>query len=403
MLFRYLAYTTDRETVEGRVEAASDAMAEATLYERGLYRVVSLKEIKPKPAVEDLLPSIFAVKPHEVIEFLQQLATLLESGIAIYTALNLLKSQTSGRAMKKVIAGLSDEIREGSSFSQAMAGYPDVFAHTYCQAIKASEQSGNLEFSLKQVAMHIEKEQNTRRKVGRAFIYPSLILLMAIGVTVLLMTVVLPPMMDLYEALDIDLPWTTAWLIAISNFFTGHGLTLLVVAAALALALTVYLRTPAGRLTFNRLALKIPLIGPLNVQRHMFQFCQTASMLLRAGVLLPRVLDTLIQTSGNVIIRQALRDVREKLIQGEGLSKPLSENDVFPRLLTEMVGIGEITGTLDGSLSTLTEYYEQRVDQQIRSLVAMMEPLMTFGVGLLVVFIALATVMPLYSVMGSFS
>jgi len=403
MLYAYLAYTTAKEVVSGRIEAVSELAAEEVLYGRGLHRVLSLKEVRSGPSVEELLPTIYAVKPREIIDFFRQLATLLESGIAIYTALNLLRLQTSGQAMKKVIAGLSDEVREGGSFSQAMAKYPKVFSSTYVQAVRASEHSGNLEYSLRHMATHIEKREGARQKVGRAFVYPSLVLVMAIGVIVLLMMVVLPPVTGLYQSLGAELPGATRLLISVSNFFVSYSLHLLVAVLALALLLPLYLRSPVGRLARDRAALRLPVIGTLNVQRHMFRLCQTAAMLLRAGVLLPRVLDTLVQSSPNIVIRQAVEDVREKLIQGQGLTAPLAENPVFPKLLTEMVAIGEISGTLDGSLATLADYYEQRVDQQVQSLIGLTEPVLTLVVGLLVVFIALATVMPLYSVMGSFS
>jgi type II secretory pathway component PulF len=163
----------------------------------------------------------------------------------------------------------------------------------------------------------------------------------------------------------------------------------------------VYTRLPAGKLTMDRLKLKIPVIGSIVIEHNVCHFCQITSMLLKAGLPLPQVMDIAIQTSGNRIIRQALADVRDKLLQGQGWSQPMAENGLFPQLLVEMIAVGEKTGTMDSTLATLADYYEERVDQRINTLVAMIEPILTVVIGLVVAFIALSLITPLYSILRS--
>ncbi len=399
MAYQFKAYTLDKRIVQGTIDAASEIMAEEALYRAGYNRVLSLKEIRPGLSLEQLIPTFFGVKAQDVIDLSRQLATLIESGVTILTALQLLEEQAFRAAFRKVIAGLIAELRGGSSLSQALSKYPQVFSYTYCQVVKAGEQAGNLEVGLRQIAGYMEKQAATKKKIRSALAYPIMVLLMAIGVFALLITVALPPLVGLFTALGTELPWTTRLLIAISGFLINYKFYLLVGVSIVVVSIIGYLRLPAGKLTMDRLMLKLPLIGPINIQRNVGHFCRTASMLLKAGLLLPQTMNIVIQTVGNRIIRQVLREVREKLVQGQGLSQPMATIDLFPRLLVEMVSVGEKTGNLDSTLATLGDYYEQRVDQRVNTLISMIGPALTVGVGLVVAFIALSMITPLYSIL----
>jgi type IV pilus assembly protein PilC len=401
MAYQFTAYTLDKRIVQGRIDATSENMAEETLYRAGYQRILSLREVRLGLSLEKLMPTLFGVKPQDVIDFSHQLATLIESGISIFTALELLKEQAPRAAFRKIIAGLVEELQGGSSFSQALSKYPQVFSYTYCQVVKASEQAGNLEVGLRQVAGYMEKRATTTNRAKRALAYPAMVLLMAIGVFALLITVALPPLVGLFNSLGAELPLTTRLLIATADFIINYKLYLLGGVFTLIILTLGYLQLPAGKLTLDRLKLKIPLIGSINIEHNMCHFCQTTSMLLKAGLPLPQIMDIAIQTVGNRIIRQALRDVKEKLIQGQGLSQPMAEIDLFPRLLVEMVAVGEKTGTIDSTLATLADYYEERVDQRINTLISMIEPFLTVVIGLVVAFIALSLITPLYSILRS--
>jgi type IV pilus assembly protein PilC len=399
MAYRYSAYTIDKRIVQGTIDATSERVAEEALYRAGYHRVLKLRAISPGLSLKRWLPSLYGVKNRDVVDFSRQLATLLEAGSPILTALQLLEEQSPTAAMRKVITGLVREIQEGNSFSQALAKYPQAFSDTYCQVIKASELAGNLETALRRVAGYLEKEIATLKKVRRALVYPAMVLLLAFGVSLMLTTVVLPSLVKLFASLGGELPWTTQTVLAIGNFFIDDKFYLLGALVVFFLLIYGYVRLPSGEIAMDRLALKTPVIGGITIQHSMYRFCQTTSMLLKAGLPLTQIMSTVAGTIENVIIRQAIGEVRKRLIQGQGLSPSMAKSPIFPQLLVEMVVVGETTGTLDTTLATMADLYEERAEQKIQALTAMIEPTLIVAVGLVVAFIAVSMIMPLYSIL----
>jgi type IV pilus assembly protein PilC len=401
MAYKYTASTMDKRIVQGTIEVTSESLAEGALYRAGYQHILSLKEAPAGLSLDRLMPTLFGVKTQDVIDFSNQLATLIESGITLLTALQLLEGQTSKPAFKRIIGAIGEELQGGVSLSQALSQYPQVFPRAHCQVIKASEQAGNLEVGLRQAAGYMEGQAATTQKIKRAMLYPTFVLLMAVGVSILLITVALPPLVNLFTSLGVELPWMTTLLITIASSIVNYKLYILGGLLFLIMLTVGLVRLPSGKQAMDRLMLTIPAIGIINLERHMHHFCQTTSMLLKAGLRLPQVIDIAIQTNRNQIICQALSDVRDKLIQGEGLSQPMGEIVLFPRLLVEMVVVGEKTGTLDSTLATLADLYERRVNRRIDTLISMIEPVLTLIVGLVVVFIALSMITPLYSILRS--
>jgi type IV pilus assembly protein PilC len=401
MAYKYRAYTNDKKIVQGKIEVTSESLAEGVLYRAGYEHILSLEEVPPGLSLERLIPTLFGVKTQDVLDFSNQLATLIESGVNLLTSLQLLEGQASKPALKRIIGALIEEIQGGSSLSQALSQYPQVFPHTHCQMIQASEQTGNLELGLRQAASYLEKQAAGIQKVRRAMLYPAFVLLMAVGVSILLVTVALPPLVALFNSLGADLPWMTRLLITTTDFINSHVLYILGGLIIIIMSTFGWMRLPSAKRTMDRLMLKIPIIGSINVERNVQQFCQTASMLLKAGLHLPQVMDIAIQTTRNRIVRQSLSEVRNKLIQGQSLSQPMAENRLFPRLLVEMIVVGEKTGTIDTTLATLAEFYERRVDRRIEALTSMIEPALTLIIGAVVVFLALSMITPLYSILRS--
>jgi type II secretory pathway component PulF len=401
MTYKYTAYTTDKKIVHGTLDVASESVAESALYHAGYDYILSLRKLTPSFSLERLLPTLFGVKTQEVIDFANQLATLVESGISILISLDLLAGQASKKALKKVITGLAEEIREGGSLSQALGHYPRVFPETYRQVIKASEQTGSLETGLKYAASYTEKQATANQKIKRAMMYPAFVLLMAVAVAFLLITVALPPLVNLFESLNADLPWTTKLLIGITSFLFDYKLYVLGGIVLLIMSIVFLLRLPSVKIFRDSFILKIPIIGTISLERGIQHFCQTASMLLKAGLRLPPIMDIIIQANRNRIIRQAMEQVRDRLVQGEGLSQPMSEIALFPTLLVEMTAVGEKTGAMDTTLATLADFYEKKIDRNVDTLITMIEPALTVMVGLVVLFIALSVITPLYTILQS--
>ena len=401
MAFKYKAYTNDKKIVQGTIDVSSESLAEGALYRAGYRHILSLQEIPPVMSLDRLIPTLFGVKMQDVIDFSNQLATLIESGITILNSLKLLEQQTSKKSLIKIINGLVEEIQGGNSLSRALGNHPQVFPDTFTQVIRASEQAGNLEVGLRQAAGYMEKQALAGQKIKRAMLYPIFVLLMAVGVSILLITVAMPPLVDLFTSLGAELPAMTTMLINVTNFFLDNAVYVLIGIFAIIMLTIGLLRLPSVKLAKDQLMLKIPIIGLLNIERSMQHFCQTASMLLTAGLRLPQIMEITIQTNRNRVIRQALSKVRDRLIQGEGLSQPLSEIDFFPPLLVEMVVVGEKTGSMDSTLATLADFYTKKVDRRIDMLISMIEPALTVVIGVVVIFIALSMITPLYTILRS--
>ncbi|MBI2836560.1 MAG: type II secretion system F family protein [Chloroflexi bacterium] len=400
MPYDYIAYTGDKRLVKGTIDVVAEGMAEEALQRAG-YRVLSLKEAKPKRKIEELFPTFFGVKPGAVIGFSRQLATLIEFGVSLTAALHLLEKQVTGGAVKRLIAALMSEIEEGSSLSQALYKYPHVFPNTYLHMVSAGERGGNLESALRQAVNYMEREQATKQKIRRAMIYPALVLTMAIGVVMLLITVALPPLLGLFQGLGAELPLPTKLLIAITNFFTSYKFHLLGAILAMGIVIGWYVRTQSGRTAFDSFVLRIPALGIIVSQSSMALFSRTMSALLKSGLPLHQTIEVACQTASNRVITQALRTVQAGLVQGQSLSQLMAANELFPSMLVEMTAVGEQTGTLDSIFGSIADFYDEEVSAKISMLVSLLEPALTVFIGVVVGFIALSLIMPIYSIMGS--
>ncbi len=401
MIYKYIAYSADKKLVEGKVDVATENLAEVALYRAGFENIISLEKETPKTSIEKMLPTFFGIKTRDVIDTSNQLATLIQAGITLSSALTLLEGQVTKKALKKAFRGLIEEIQAGNSLSQALTKYPQAFPNTYCQIIKASEQAGTLETGLKQAAKYLEKQANANQKITKAMMYPTFVLILGVFVAILLITVALPPLVNLFSSLNVELPWMTNLLLNVANFILNNDVAILIGLIMFVILIYLLSKLPSVKLARDKLLLKIPIISKIVLERHMQLFCQTASMLLQAGLRLPQVMEMIIHTTRNQVIRNAFSNVREKLIQGEGLAQPMSANKLFPALLVEMVTVGEKTGTMDATLGSLADFYADEVDRKIDSLISMIEPALTLLIGGMVIFLALSMITPLYSILKS--
>jgi type IV pilus assembly protein PilC len=399
LAYRYVAFTPSGKQARGLIEARSEEAAEQTLWDSG-YRVVTLRVAREWPRPDELFPTIFGIKRKQVIAFSRQMATLIESGIAVLAALDLLQRQTHG-GLSAVLSQIAQAIKEGASFSDALRQHPLVFPSLFARMIAVGERTGNLEVVLRQMATHMEKEQALIKRVRGAMAYPSFVILLAIAVVAILVTMALPPLTSLFDEFDAELPLPTKILLGVSGFATAYKFHMAVVLVAVVGIGALYVRQPQGRRQLDYALLRMPLIGPITVMANAARFSGTISILLRAGVPVSEVMDLAIDTTDNRIVCERLRDVREEMMRGEGLSRPLANSKIFPEMLVQMVEVGEETGTLDSNLETMAGMYSREVDERINTLTSMIQPVLTLGVGAVVAFIALSIIMPMYSIMQS--
>jgi len=400
LAYRYIAFTPSGEQVRGSIKAPTEEVAEQTLWEWG-YRIVTLRPTWTAPRLDQVFPSVFGVKTQEIITFSRQLATLIESGVAVLPALELLQRQARRGGLGRVLGDLIQAIRQGSSFSDALREHARVFPPIFSRMIAVGERTGNLEMVLRQVATHMEKEQAIIKRVRGALAYPAFVILLAIGVVGILITAALPPLMSLFEEFDAELPLPTRILLGVSHFATAYKLhmgVVLVVAIAIG---ALYIRQPSGRRQLDYVLLRAPLIGRITVLSNTSRFSGTMAILFKAGLPLSEVMDLVMQSTENRIVCEALGGVREELLRGEGLSKPLANSKLFPAMLVQMVEVGEETGTLDTNLQTMAEFYAREVDERVNTLTSMIQPALTLAVGAVVAFIAVSLIMPMYDMMQS--
>lgn len=399
MAYKYVALTPSGEQVRGSIEAPTEDVAEQTLWDWG-YRVVTLRPTWTAPRLDQLFPTLFGTKSHEISTFSRQMATLIESGVAVLPALELLRRQ-AGSGLGRVLGDLTQAIKEGSSLSDALREHPRVFPPIYSRMIAVGERTGDLETILRQLATHMEKEQAVIKRVRGAMAYPAFVILLAVGVVAILVTAALPPLISLFDEFDTGLPLPTRILLAVSAFATAYKFHMAAVLAAAIVAVALYIRQPAGRRQLDYLLLRAPLLGPVTVLSNASRFCGTTAILIKAGVPLTDVMDLVLQTTQNQIVREGLEGVREELLRGEGLSRPLANSRLFPPMLIQMTEVGEETGTLDANLETMSTFYARELDERIGALTSMIEPALTLGVGAFVAFIALSLILPMYDIMQS--
>jgi len=391
MPYKYVAYTKAGERLQGVLNVPSEAAAEEALW-RSDYVIVSLRQARPGADLAALMPSFFGVKSRDLIVFSRQLATLIESGITILAGLQMLSEEASSKPLKKALQEVSEDLQEGDTLSDALRKHAQTFPAIYSRMIEIGERMGNMESVLRQVATYMEKRESLTRKLRGAMAYPSFIIVLALGVAFLMITVTLPGIMGLFSEFDV---------MAITDFSSLYRTQMMAGVALVVTVLALYLRTPIGQRQRDILLLKIPVIGAINIQSNVSQLCHTMSILLKAGLPMSEIMNLIVETMGNIVIKESFDRVRTEMLQGHGLSQPIRREKVFPSLLAQMVRVGEETGSLDTNLETLAVFYEEEADRKINTLTSMIEPALMLFVGGMVMFLAVSVIQPMYSMLGA--
>jgi len=399
MDFAYTAYTEDKKLVKGRVSATNEEAA-SELLSYGGYRVVSLKSAMPLINKEKLLSQFSQIKPQEIVMFSRQLALLLESGTDIVTSLDLLQDQITNQTLCNVIAQVASDIRGGSSLSTALSKHPRAFSQMYYRAIAAGEQGGNLEVVLRQMADYIEKAVITQKQIRGALTYPFIVIVVAIVVIAILVTFVFPTFAGLYAQFGVELPLTTRILIGITDWSSRYGLYVLLGLLVTVAAIYLYIRTPAGKYRWDKLMLRMPVFGHIVHLGELSRSCRSMAMLVRIGLPLPEVLAMTIKSTTNKVMVENLHGVQQELIRGEGLSRPMAKRELFLPLMTQMVRVGEESGNLENTLATVADNFEMEGSDKTKAAVALIQPVVTIILGLVILFLVVSMFSAMYSIYG---
>jgi type IV pilus assembly protein PilC len=393
--FEYVGYTAERRVTKGKITADSEKDAGEKLSRNG-YEVLSLKATGL--AITGM-PALFekGARQEEIILFSRQLALLLESGVGIVQSLELLKAQTTNKALAKMLDTIVADLRAGNPFSASLEKHPKAFNKMYCRIVAVGEQTGQLEGVLRNLASYDEQSSAAARKIKQAMTYPITVLVLAVVVGFLAVTFILPPIMDMFKTLGGQLPLITRILIAVVMFMGSYGVYV-VLAVVIACALIyMYSKTPAGTLQKDWIVLKLPVLGRLNQINTLSRICRSITILFRSGLPLPDILTLTAESSGNRVIYNALMQVEQDIIRGEGLAVAMRKQPVFLPLMVEMTRVGEETGNLDNTLNIVADSFEIEAADKLTRVLGMIEPAMTIIIGLAVGFLALSIFVPIYS------
>jgi type IV pilus assembly protein PilC len=341
------------------------------------------------------------VDSKELAVFTRQFSVMIDAGLPLVQCLEILAGQQENKTFQKVLTGVRSSVEGGASLANSMKQFEKVFDPLYYNMVDAGETGGILDTILQRLSSYIEKNVKLKRAVKSAMIYPVAVLGIAGGVITLLLWKVVPIFTQLFNGLGVDLPLPTRIVIALSNFVGSiYGLTILVAMVGSVFALKTWYATPQGRMALDTVVLKIPLVGPLMRKIAVARFTRTLGTLISSGVPILEGLDITARTSGNAVVEKAIIQTRKAVEAGRSLVDPLKETDVFPGMVTQMIGVGEQTGAMDAMLQKIADFYEDEVDAAVKDLLTAMEPLMIVVLGVVVGGIVVSMYLPLFSLIG---
>jgi type IV pilus assembly protein PilC len=402
--FAYSAINANGAELTGEITASDIVSAREQLRMRGLL-ARSLHELEATSteavqAVSSVSSSGKKVKQKSLQIFSRQFATMIEAGLNVVSALVILENQTDDLALLAVIRELRVDVEAGLLLSEAMSKHPRVFSRLYVSMVEAGEAAGILDIVLDRVAFQIEKQEQIRRRVKGAMVYPTMVLIFATLVLIGMLMFLVPVFTKMFEQLNGELPTLTQYVVKASDLLKHQWYIVFPMMFGSVWGTRRYIRTEKGRQNWDKLKLKLPMkIGETVLKITMARFSRTLSTLVAAGVDIIKALEITGQTAGNWVIEDALAGVRQKVHEGIPIAQPLVENPVFPAMVSQMVKIGEETGELEKMLAKIADFYEDEVDAAIQSLTSIVEPVMMIGVGIVVGIVIISMYLPMFKML----
>ncbi len=411
--FVYSAKDSQRQLVGGTLEAGSEGEAVEKLGQMGYFPIslrqegVATSGSSVAAAAAPVAPAATAVAPagrdtkvrrRDLMIFLRQLADLLDAGVTLLNALHVIGEQVEQPALKAVVSGLASQIREGKGFSDTLAEYPKVFSPLVVSMTRSGEVGGMLPAVLTRLADFSEAEEELAAKVRSAMAYPALILVVGIATVAVLLTLVVPKLVSLFEEVGQALPLPTRVLIGVSHWLTTWWWLALGLIALGAGVIRRIIRSPEGKFALDRLKLHLPVWGTLIRKVETARFSQSLGVLLHHGVAILQAVDVVARTTDNEVLRRALLRIGERLQGGISLSQGMRESQAFPPFVIQMVSVGEEGGTVDRSLLKVADAYEREADRTMKLMTSLIEPVMILTMGLIVGFIVVAMLLPIFQI-----
>jgi type IV pilus assembly protein PilC len=396
------AYTWKGKTRQGTVtsgvmEAANVEAVEAQL--RGQMLTPIKVKAKPKDVSEYITFLKQKIKTKELVIFTRQFATMIDAGLPLVQCLKILGDQQENPTFKKVIEEVRDDVEQGSTFADALSKHPKPFDSLYCNLVAAGEVGGILDTILNRLAAYLEKADALARKVKGAMVYPTTVLVVAVGVVVLLLVKVIPTFEKMFADFGGELPAPTQLVVSISHFMQEWiGIALVGTGIVTVAFFQARKRSYKFRRSTDAFFLKSPIFGPLLRKVAVARFTRTLGTMIASGVPILDGLDIVAKTAGNVVIEESLMSVRSAISEGRTIAEPLAESGVFPGMVVQMIAVGEETGAMETMLSKIADFYDDEVDAAVDALTAMLEPIMMVGLGGTVGSMLIAMYLPIFKI-----
>ena len=382
----------------GEITAGSKEEVIAQLRKKNIIATSVTKKKKESPAFK--LSFGGKVKDKDIIIFTRQFSTMIDAGLPLVQALEILAGQASNKVFASIIKQIKSEVEGGSTYADALRKQPKAFDELYVNMVAAGEAGGILDTVLNRLASYMEKNSKLKAKVKSAMTYPIVVSLVAVAVIVIIMVYVVPTFSSMFSSMGGNLPGPTKIVVAMSHFLGGKGgLSLLVLGVVLYIAFLQFRKTVKGKIITDRVFIKLPLFGMLLVKVAVAKFTRTLGTLVSSGVPILEGLEITAKTAGNKVIELAVIRVKDAVQEGKTLSEPLTAEKVFPSMVTQMISVGESAGALDSMLNKIADFYDDEVDAAVSGLTSMIEPLMMVFLGGAVGFIVVAMYMPIFKIM----
>ena len=397
-LFNYTAINSAGRKVQGNVDSRTKEIAISLLKNQGL-TVVAITE--KRESIVEFLVNLRGIPQTELVTFTRQLSTMISAGLPIARALEVLATQSGSSAFRKIVYDILRSIEGGSSLSIAIGRYPEVFSKTYQALVSAGESSGKLDIILKRLADTLEAQRELNSKLKAAMVYPTIVVIAMVLVFVILMIVVIPQLAQMYESMNVPLPFITKAMIAVSSFMVKNILFVIAGVVGIGILIRWFSQSPEGKYIFSEVLFRAPVFGKINKMKDYAQFSRTLSLLISSAVPIVDSLNIVSTIMSSVSMKTSVLDGAKQVEKGGSLSNFFKTSKLFPNLLSQMAGVGEETGKMDEVLERVAVYYEGEVDNLVRGLSAALEPIILVMLGGMVGFLIVSILTPLYGIISS--
>lgn len=391
--YTYKAKNWEGKIVTADMECESKEVCIQKLREKG-YFVINIGEKKGGGGIQ-LSFMQGKVSSQEVSIFARQFATMIGSGVPLVRCLTILQAQAENQAFKKIISQLRTDVEGGSTFSKALEKHPKVFNNLFCSLVKAGEIGGILDTILERLADYLESSEALKAKVKGAMTYPIVVFFIAGLVVVALVMFVLPQFKEIFMGMNIELPLATQILLALSDFMVGWWFIIIPAIILVPVLIMNFFKTKTGSRIFDTYTLKMPAVGMMLRKVAVAKFTRTLGTLISSGVPILQALEVTSQTAGNCVIAEAVDKTRVSIREGESIADPLKNSGVFPPMVVQMIAVGEETGELDKMLTKIADFYDTEVDQAVKGLTSVIEPVVIVVLGVVIGGIVMAVFMPM--------